>query len=153
MAGDLVRTLREEAQRLSGLSMDRGVQEAGISANLADRAADVIEEYAAKEVLADRAHKAMTAEIEKLQRNMRHWREECGKLHAQNKIAGEGLNDLLEAHQMELRVLYEALERALSHFAVMGTKQAVMAAQEIEAVLRGSQGVTRCTECPERMRP
>ncbi len=78
----LVRNLREEAERLSGLSLDRGVQEAGISANLADRAADVIEEYEAREILADRAHKVMTAEIEKLQRNLRHWREECGKLHA-----------------------------------------------------------------------
>lgn len=134
---DLVRNLREEADRLSGLSLDCGVQEAGISANLADRAADVIEEYQAKEVLADRAHKAMTAEIEKFQRSLRHWREECGKLHARHTVAEEHLVNLVEAHQMELRVLYEALERALSHFAVMGTDQAARGATEIEAVLEG----------------
>lgn len=102
---DLIRNLREEALRLSGLSLDRGVQEAGISANLADRAADVIEEYAAKEILADRAHKVMTEEIEKLQRNLRHWREECGKLHAQLTIAKDQRNEYQKLSQEANRAL------------------------------------------------
>lgn len=101
---DLVRNLREEAERLSGLAMDRGVQEAGISANLADRAADVIEEYQAKEILADRAHKTMTAEIEKFQRNLRHWREECGKLHARVTLLIEQRDNAVDKLQaMEKR--------------------------------------------------
>jgi hypothetical protein len=45
------------------------------------------------------------------------------------------LNNVLQAHEMEKRVLYEALERALSHLAVIGTDQAKRAAQEIEDVL------------------
>lgn len=52
-----------------------------------DRRGAVIEELEARAVLADRAHKAITAEIEKLQTNLRHWREECGKLHAKVTIA------------------------------------------------------------------
>jgi hypothetical protein len=40
----LIKQLREEAERLSAHSLDRGVQEAGIAANLAERAADTIEE-------------------------------------------------------------------------------------------------------------
>ena len=43
---------------------------------------------------------------------------------------------LCEAHQMEVRVLYEALERALSHFAVMGGEQAACAVEEIEVRAR-----------------
>lgn len=44
---------------------------------------------------------------------------------------------LVEAHQMEVRVLYESLERALSHFAAMGGEHAERAAQEIEELLAG----------------
>ncbi len=49
--------------------------------------------------------------------------------------APAGIEEILEAHQMEVRMLYEALERALSHFAVMGTEQAKCAAEEIEIIL------------------
>lgn len=49
------------------------------------------------------------------------------------------LVSVLQAHEMEKRVLYEALERALSHFAVMGTDQAERAAKEIELVLDAVQ--------------
>jgi broad specificity phosphatase PhoE len=41
---ELIKQLREEAERLSARSLDRGIQEAGIAANLAERAADTIEE-------------------------------------------------------------------------------------------------------------
>lgn len=44
MNAELIKQLREEAERLSAHSLDRGVQEAGIAANLAERAADTIEE-------------------------------------------------------------------------------------------------------------
>jgi Ni,Fe-hydrogenase I small subunit len=50
MNAELVKQLREEAERLSGHSLDRGVQEAGIAANLANRAADFIESMEAKQV-------------------------------------------------------------------------------------------------------
>lgn len=73
--------------------------------------------------------------IERLETNVRHWREECGKLHAAIAVEKDVTTNLLQAHEMEKRVLYEALERALSHFAVIGTDHAKRAAQEIEAVL------------------
>lgn len=44
----------------------------------------------------------------------------------------DNLVNILQANEMEKKVLYEALERALSHFAVMGGEQATRAAQEIE---------------------
>jgi hypothetical protein len=96
------------------------------------------------------------AVIEQLETNLRHWREECGKLHAKIAILQADLTswettaklveqddqaslcDILQAHEMEKKVLYEALERALSHFAVMGTDQAKRAAEEIEDVLTPS---------------
>lgn len=42
-AEKVVADLREEAQRLSGRSIDRGCVDSGIAANLAERAADLIE--------------------------------------------------------------------------------------------------------------
>lgn len=54
------------------------------------------------------------------------------------------LTDILQAHEMEKRVLYEALERALSHLAVIGTDQAKRGAEEIEAVL--SERTLRLTQ-------
>lgn len=41
---ELVKELRDEAARLIGYGVDRGSQEATISGNLANRAADTIEE-------------------------------------------------------------------------------------------------------------
>lgn len=43
MEAELIKQLREEAERLSAHSLDRGVQEAGIAANLAEKAADALE--------------------------------------------------------------------------------------------------------------
>lgn len=40
---DIVDELRNEANRLSGRSLDRGCVDSGIAANLADKAADEIE--------------------------------------------------------------------------------------------------------------
>lgn len=51
------------------------------------------------------------------------------------RTAEETIEMLAQAHEMEKRVLYEALERALSHFAVMNSEQSARAASEIEAVL------------------
>ncbi|MDE2471083.1 MAG: hypothetical protein KGL35_20645 [Bradyrhizobium sp.] len=73
--------------------------------------------------------------IERLETNVRHWRDECGKLHAQIAVDKDITTNILQAYEMEKRVLYEALERALSHLAVIGTDQAKRAAEEIEAVL------------------
>jgi hypothetical protein len=47
------------------------------------------------------------------------------------------LCNILQAHEMEKKVLYEALERALSHFAVMGGDHPARAAREIEELLAG----------------
>jgi len=42
MTKTLVERLREESERLSGRSLDRGCQDSGIAANLAENAADEI---------------------------------------------------------------------------------------------------------------
>ena len=42
----LVERLREESERLSGRSLDRGCQDSGIAANLAEEARDYIEKLA-----------------------------------------------------------------------------------------------------------
>jgi hypothetical protein len=47
----------------------------------------------------------------------------------------QALIDLAAAHAMEVRMLYEALERALSHFVAIGGPQAERAAEEINDVL------------------
>lgn len=73
--------------------------------------------------------------IERLETNVRHWREECGKLHAQIAVDKDAMTNLIQAHEMEKKVLYEALERALSHFAVMDGDQARRAAREIEELM------------------
>jgi truncated hemoglobin YjbI len=44
MSDDLIERLKDEAQRLSGYSLDHGRADAGIAANLADEAASRIEE-------------------------------------------------------------------------------------------------------------
>lgn len=44
---ELIKHLREEAERLSAHSLDRGAQEAGIAANLASQAADALEQMEA----------------------------------------------------------------------------------------------------------
>lgn len=133
---DLVRNLREEAQRLSGFSIDRGSVDAGISANLADRAADVIEEFGAKEIFWDRTHKTMTAEIEKFQRNLRHWREECGKLHAQ---LAKARADLQTWEITALRIAEAEHEQQTK------CSDCPPAGYPTD--------MTRCTECPERYHP
>lgn len=63
-------------------------------------------------------------------------RGQGGYLTCQCPAPKADLAAILQAHEMEKKVLYEALERALSHFAVIGTDQAKCAAEEIEAVLK-----------------
>jgi hypothetical protein len=79
--------------------------------------------------------RAAKGRAEIYRRNLRHWRDECGKLHAQVATAKDKLIDVLQAHEIEKKVFYETLERALSHFAVMGGDHAACAAQEIEQLM------------------
>jgi len=55
-------------------------------------------------------------------------------------MAWSELAEYMQAVEAEKKVLYEALERALSHFVVIGTDQAKRAAKELEEILNGQRG-------------
>ncbi len=65
----------------------------------------VVEVMQASEVLWRQTDRALRDEIARHQRNVRHWREECGKLHAQVQMAKDQRN----AYQKEAQIARTAL--------------------------------------------
>jgi len=99
--------------------------------------------------ISDATHFEQAAdEIEKLRLDLQSWEiaakrsdeaeaaRHAGRYTDRERRLNHDIEALTQMHQREMRVLYKALERALSLFGVMGAEQIKRATEEIGPVLK-----------------